>query len=96
MSKYSVWASLRKVVDLDLRVNVSVGGDLGHQTIAIAGNSRRAMPSEHSVHFGIGFGGLEEADAVVVGVADRLGEGFRPEAALHGLRSCSRCRRRGG
>ena len=41
------------------------------------------MPSI-SVHVGVGLGGLEEADAVVVGVADGLGEGFLAEVALHG------------
>ena len=61
---------LAQFVDLLLRIHAFARRHLRHEPVAIARNALQRH-AEHLVHLAIGFGGLEEANAAVVGVADQ-------------------------
>ena len=69
------------VVEALARVGVRVGGDLGHELIALTGKRLQRF-AEHRGR-DVGFGGLEEADAAVVGVVDEAVELLLAERGLH-------------
>ncbi len=58
-----------------------IGGHLGHELVAVAGNAFERF-AKHLLRVAVGFGGLEETDAVVVGVADEARESFLTEFLL--------------
>jgi len=70
-----------EVVEALLGIAVGVGSDLGHEAVGVAGDAAQG-DAEHAMHFGVGFGGFEEADAAVVGVTDQGVELVLAEVAL--------------
>ena len=71
-----------ELVELLLRVDAVAGRHLRHQLVAVARDALQG-DAEHLVHLAVRFGGLEEADAAVVGVAHQPREPLLPEFALH-------------
>jgi hypothetical protein len=72
-----------QLVEFLLRVDALVGRrHLGHQLVGVPGNPLQGDP-QHLVHLAVRLGGLEEADAAVVGMAHQTGEPLLSELALH-------------
>ena len=82
MSKYSVLASLRSSSIFVLRIHAFVRRHLRHQPIAVARNALQ-RDAQHLVHLAVRLGGLEETNAVIVGVAHQLRELVLSQFALH-------------
>ena len=92
MSKYSVLARRAELVELLLRIDAVLGRHLRHHLVAVARNALQG-DAEHLVHLAVRFGRLEEADAVVVGVAHQPREPVLPELALHPAAEAARAER---
>ncbi len=72
---------LAQLVDFLERVHAFARGYLRHQPVGIARNALQRDP-QHAVHIAVSLGGLEKADAAVVGVAHEAGELVLPQLAL--------------
>ncbi len=70
-----------QLVDALVGVAAIEGRHLGHELIGVARNAFE-RDAEHGVHVVVGVGGLEEAHAIVVRVADEAIEAFLAEVAL--------------
>ena len=79
---YSVPSWLAKLIDLGSGIAGGGRAVLRHELVAVARDALE-RDGQHLRHAVIAFGGLEEADAAVVGVADEPGELRLPELTLH-------------
>jgi len=70
-----------QLVDLLLRIDSVVGRNLGHQAIAVAGNTLESY-TEHLVHATVGLGSFEEADTALMGMTHQPGELILAQVAL--------------
>ena len=76
---------LAQLIDLLLRIHAFARRHLGHQPVRIARNALQRH-AQHLVHLAVSLGGLEEANAPVVRMADQLGELVLPQFALRLVR----------
>ncbi len=75
-------AVLAQLVELLRRVGVVGGLHLGHEPVAVAGEAFEGH-AEHLLRRSVGFRGLKEANAVIIGVVDQPGELLLAELLLH-------------
>src|SRR5579859_4796523 len=66
--------------------------DLGHQPIAVPGNTLQSDP-QHLVHAAVGLRSFEEADAAFMGMAHQTGELLLAQVTLHLAGKTSRAKR---
>jgi aryl-alcohol dehydrogenase-like predicted oxidoreductase len=71
-----------KLVEFLLRAHAVASGHLGHQLIAVPRETLQS-DAQHPVHLAVRLGGLEEANAAVVGMAHQARKPLLPEFALN-------------
>jgi hypothetical protein len=81
-----------QLVDFLLRAHTVLGGHLGHQLIAVPRNTLQG-DAQHLVHLTVRLGGLEEANAAVVGMSHQAREPLLPEIALNPAAEAPRAER---
>src|SRR6267142_3928538 len=69
-------------VEFLLRIHALAGGHLRHQAIVLTWNALQG-DSEHPVHLAVRLGSLEEANAVVIGVAHQPRKPILAQVALY-------------
>ena len=69
--------------------------DFGHEPVAIPGDTLERY-TQHLVHTGIGFGGLEKTNAAIVGIAHQLRELLLAQVTLHLAGKTSSAKRKPG
>src|SRR5215472_3897336 len=73
---------LAQLVPFLLRIHPIARGHFRHQLIAVPWNALQRY-AEHLVHFAIRLGGLEKADAAVVGIPHQARKSILPEFSLY-------------